>query len=359
MSQNNDIITVFRVDGNSKIGLGHIMRCIGLAQKFLDENVKSIFITKRDEKIEEKIRSFNFSVITLPNDIDLLTDAIKTKEITLEKNAKVIVTDIWHNETMLKPDDYLQFLSILKDEICVLATIDGPAAKFLDCDLLIVPYLGVEECNFQSNKLLIGSDYFIFRKEFISASKENKIINHEVKKILISIGGSDPDNLTIPALRAIIRYDNPTIDIITIIGSAYNYELVNEIESICEKSNKKIKIIKDSKDIAKLLLNSDILITSDGLTKYEASIIGTPTIVLSQMNKQHELKAGFYENESVLFVDINNEDLDKKLFEILKQMIENTSLRRYLSKKGKEFIDNKGIDRIYSEIEVVRNEKNC
>ena len=128
--------------------------------------------------------------------------------------------------------DKVKQLEKLNDEICVLATIDGPAARFLNCDLLIVPYFGVEECNFQSNKLLIGSDYFIFRKEFISASKENKIINHEVKKILISIGGSDPDNLTIPALRAIIKYDNPAIDIITIIGSAYNYELVNEIDGI-------------------------------------------------------------------------------------------------------------------------------
>ena len=189
MTQNNEFTTIFRVDGNSKIGLGHIMRCIGLAQKFLDKNVKSIFITKSDEKIKEKIRTFNFSVITLPNDINLLTDAVKTKEIAQEKNASVIVTDIWHNETMLKPDEYLQFLSILSDKIYVLAAIDGPVARFLNCDLLIVPYLGVEESNFQSKKLLLGSDYFIFRKEFISASKENKIINPEVKKILISIGG--------------------------------------------------------------------------------------------------------------------------------------------------------------------------
>ena len=67
----------------------------------------------------------------------------------------------------------------------------------------------------------------------------------------------------------------------------------------------------------------------------------------------------YYENESALFVDINNEDLDMELFEILKKIIENPSLRRDLSKKGKEFIDSKGIDRIYSEIEVIRNEKNC
>ncbi len=106
MNQETNFISVFRVDGNNKIGLGHIMRCIGLAQKLLDENIKSIFITKRDEKIEEKLKEFNFLVVTLPNNIDLLTDAIKTKAIAKKNNAKVLITDLWYNEIMLNPKKY-------------------------------------------------------------------------------------------------------------------------------------------------------------------------------------------------------------------------------------------------------------
>ena len=359
MTQKTNFVSIFRADGNSKIGIGHIMRCIGLAQKLLDENVKSIFITKSNEKIVERIKNFGFSVITLPNNIDLLADVTRIKEIAQENNAKLIFADIWHKESMQNPDYYVEFISLLKDQICVLVIIDGPSDKYLDCDLFIVPYVGVEKHNFQSKKLLLGSRYFIFRKEFINASKEEKIINQDIKKILVSMGGSDPNNHSIPVLRAILKYNKPNIKTFVVIGPTFNSELVKDLENIREINKKNITLIKNCDNLANFILDSDILITSDGLTKYESSIIGTPMIILTQMNHQYELKAGFYEYKSALFIDINSEDIEKELLYKLKQIVEDPSLRRLLSQRGKEFIDSKGIDRIYSEIMVIRDEKNC
>ena len=68
---------IFRADGNSEIGLGHIMRCLALAEMLEGDFDMSFAIQNPDEKIEKLIHETGINiVIKLPQVSDYQEDII-------------------------------------------------------------------------------------------------------------------------------------------------------------------------------------------------------------------------------------------------------------------------------------------
>ena len=94
---------------------------------------------------------------------------------------------------------------------------------------------------------------------------------------------------------------------------------------------KNIKMLHDVKNIAEIMSNTDIAITSRGRTGYELATLGVPTIAMAQ-NKREE-KHTFISNENGFsYIGLNPTD----------EMIEGT-LKIYLklSKKSRLDLQNK------------------
>lgn len=62
-----------RADGGSKIGMGHITRCLALAEELKCEKCDITFITKNIEAVTKKLIEEKFKFIALP---DLQTEEI-------------------------------------------------------------------------------------------------------------------------------------------------------------------------------------------------------------------------------------------------------------------------------------------
>lgn len=131
-------------------------------------------------------------------------------------------------------------------------------------------------------KKAIGLNYFINPRLKIGKKRNKK------KTITISFGASDLYCGTLYVLNLITKTKfNKNCEIKVILGNFFNLKYKRKINSICKKQ--KIKIFTFSKNFQKTLINSDILITNSGLTKYEGVINLNHTIIFSDNKKLEKI----------------------------------------------------------------------
>lgn len=60
---------IIRVDGYQKIGLGHLVRCLAIADKLLERDIstKIVFLSKLDDFSKKLIKDRSFKIINLKN----------------------------------------------------------------------------------------------------------------------------------------------------------------------------------------------------------------------------------------------------------------------------------------------------
>jgi spore coat polysaccharide biosynthesis predicted glycosyltransferase SpsG len=172
-----------------------------------------------------------------------------------------------------------------------------------------------------------GHDYFILRDEFIYSGQ--KEVKKEVKNILITFGGVDPNNYTKKVIEVIYEYCfSHSISITVIAGFGYHkYDTL--------KKFKNITILENVTNISTYMLEADLIFTSAGRTTYEIASIGTPAIVLAQNKRE---LTHFFASSEFGFLNLGlGYDLDsKELFANFMELVNSYENRKYMSELMKK-----------------------
>jgi len=283
-----------RVDSSPEIGIGHIMRCLTLAQELKNNFDKVIFLTRKDsDDFIKTITENGFEVFLLP------TQTIKPSKNLHELNnysdiIKNLITTYTKNKNYLLIDHYevdSDFESSLKNTFEKIFVIDDLANRKHDCDLLIDQNYH-RDLNHRYEKLipndaitLLGPKYAIIRSEFRRINKKIIKKNSQIKKILISFGGSDPTNECKKTLDALCSIESSQFEIIVVAG-IYNHKF-EQLQKLYEKYSH-IKIFRHVNDLSRLMLDSDLFIGAGGTTTWERLYMGLPSIVTIISNDQKE-----------------------------------------------------------------------
>lgn len=330
---------LFRVDGSLEIGLGHIMRCLAIAQEFKQQlGLDPIFALKYyDKKVSQLIKRFGFNVREIGDD-KTSNDALSIEEIAQKYKAKIIIMDLSHAAIVNKARDFSNVLKELKGKGYYLVVIDGGLEH--DCislrqkiisDMVIIPYFDSEKIVYKLNKkakALLGPDYFVFRNEFRQARKRDKRIKKNIENILLTMGGSDPFELTPKIVKFLIRLGKSSLSIHIIQGLNFSSKVKNKIKELRKEWDGNYNVLNGTNNMADLMNRCDMAIINKGLTQYEAAFIGIPYLAVTKQ-------------------DFNSPEL---LASKIKKIFNNVKLRRNLSKKRKQQLDGKGVNRI---IEVI------
>lgn len=251
-------VVLFVVSGHAEIGLGHAYRTLLLASGMLNHRV-IFLVDRRSQLAYDKIAENNYEV-HIQGKADL-SDEIAHFE------PNVVINDLLDTRT--------EYVEALKRRGATVINFEdlGPGARSAD---LVINALYPEQRELPNHHF--GESYFCARDEFIYSP--TKKIEVEVSRVLISFGGVDPNNLTRKTLAAI--YDEcreRDIDIHVVLGLGYTQE-----ESLNEFTGATIR--RNVRDISAEMLAADMAFTSAGRTIYELACIGTPTIVLTQNERE-------------------------------------------------------------------------
>lgn len=262
----------FRVDANSHIGQGHVMRCLSIALYARKNKLFDSLFAIADGETEK---------LFIDNDFEYLKLGISYKDYS-QKSANILIDRLQaYDIKVIFVDSYYitnYFINTVKTRY---KTACFFCKEETMCADLIVNYninynADFYEKNYQdkSCKLLLGSKFVPLREEFSSLTHAKK---SERKKILFLTGGSDPYNMVDRFL--VLSKELAQYDITIVIGKYSKVEHIN-------KTTKNVRCIPPSKNIAKIMAENDIVVSAGGTTMYELCAIGVPTIIYSMADNQ-------------------------------------------------------------------------
>jgi UDP-2,4-diacetamido-2,4,6-trideoxy-beta-L-altropyranose hydrolase len=349
---------LFRADGSPNIGMGHIIRCLSLANEFRKQGCKVKFISRYSEGIE-KIKECKFDVIELN-----LEDVKSSYCQSLEKNdgnkdhlsmEGVIISNIADIEKpdLLIVDSYnvtYDYLNNLKQKIRRLAYIDDINAFDYPVDVLINGNITGAFLNYNRHNdeelMLLGIEYNLIGEEFKNLNK--RALRSKVKNIMITTGGADKYNFTAKLLEMLIENEiNKNMTLKVIIGPSFTNK--DELYELA-MSQSNIILYENVKRMSEIMQDSDIAISSGGSTLYELCACGTPTLSFILADNQYDLVKKLDELGYVINLGWYNEIHQQDLIHQLNTLCNNYEQRSAISNHMQLLVDGNGTRRIVEQI---------
>lgn len=351
---------LFRVDSGHRIGSGHVMRCITIANELRRNfDVTPIFATVAHEghvisKIEEnghnvhelhRSRSRIYGDHEKPPshapwlDSSWDYDAAQTRQLIRDLDPMKVVVDHyaldseWERSAIQDIEKTFILDDLADRKHHTLELVDHTLRrKSLDYKDLVP-----KEC-----KLHIGLNYAILRPEFLVArkSKIRGSIDQGVKKVLVSMGGVDTENHTQKVLSALIALPNfSTLEIDVVCGATAKNVEVLEREVCSLYSNVTLSV--GVTDMSKRMLQADMAISSIGATTWELFCLGVPTVFLPIAENQVWHSKNISKSQLGKVIGVQD-DLPHEIDQFMK----NHKNRQRISKQTAELVDGNGASRI-------------
>ena len=314
---------VFRVDSSLEIGTGHVMRCLALADILRDQNSDIYFICRNHPgNLIEYIESKKYKVFIIVNkegqnfklDSNLPHAKFLGDNQTNDANdCYAILSNIQPNWLIL--DHYgidVLWQQILKNRYDKLMVIDDLANRQHICDILLDQTLGRKKQDYiklvpKNCNLLLGPKNALLRPEFLKWRDFSlkRRLNPEFKKLLINMGGTDPNNITEQVLKALEKCQLPcNLKIIVILGGQSPH-----IESVKSKIRDLPYIIDlkvNVQNMAEIMASSDIAIGASGSSTWERCCLGIPSIQIVIADNQKLIAEAVYKIKAAISLNIQN-----------------------------------------------------
>lgn len=331
---------VFRVDGGSKLpgaedrerGMGHVVRCIALAKELAkNPDVEITFIMKNHFAGVKRVTDAGFVVKRLPVDSDKKTDLKRICDMINRINPHVVISDILNTEEkyMLKMKETGAFL-LNEDDL-------GPGRELADA----LVYSLVRPPARSKLKMYAGPLYMTLKDEFKKMHSKKKKIKEKIDSVLVSMGASDPQALTIKVLKAIEKV-NLNFAPMVVIGQAFTHH--SELKKVLDTAQKKYVVKSNVDNMADLMYNTDIALISGGVSVYEIGAVGTPAIVLCQ--NKHENTNVFEDYGFVIKLGLGRYVSEERIIRTVERVAKTTALRQKMSENGKKLVDGRGAERV-------------
>jgi len=315
------------VNAYDEIGTGHVYRCLSIASKLVFHEV--LFLLDENHQLGiDIVENYNYPYKIYDGLDDLM-------ELLRRYSPQLVINDVL--------DTSREYVSMLKNEGYFVVNFEdlGTGTEVAD-----VVFDALYEHEVGEDKIFTGHKYYILKDEFYF--QPQKIITHNVNNVLITFGGTDPNNFTEKVLDSILS-TNYEGRINVILGLGYNglEELIDKYES-----NQAIQIYRNVSNISEFMFKADLIFTSAGRTMYEICSIGVPTICLCQ--NERELTHVFA-NESNGFINMGlGENVERqRIIDEFINLVNNYDLRMEMNKKMLNVDLKNGFENIWS---IIREE---
>lgn len=321
----------FRVDASSKIGAGHMMRCIELCRVLDKKNYTTTFISKDSLLSRTLLKNIkNKSLIRYKN---MSEDIKKSQRIIRNKKINALIIDSY-----LHDENWEKAINIKK----LIAFDDRPKKRHF-VDMLID--MGSKKRKIKYKKLLpksteivIGTEYRILREEFI---KNTKTVEKHYD-IFICFGGADSDNFTEKSINELLNIKSK-LKIIIILGPGYNKTNIARVRNKLDTSHHEFTVIHDSINISAQMNQSEIIITAPGGMAFEAASLGKKIILIKTEKNQQDNILLFRSLNAALISSV--ETLTENISNIIK-----TNGSSLMAMQANKLCDGKGKYRLANKI---------
>ncbi|WP_434701026.1 UDP-2,4-diacetamido-2,4,6-trideoxy-beta-L-altropyranose hydrolase [Pseudomonas sp. D1-36] len=360
---------VFRADASLQIGIGHVMRCLTLAEALRDAGADCHFICREHPgHLLDLICGKGFGAHSLTDGEDAEPGELTTDDldelahaswlgVSQQQDAKAceqIITDL--KPSWLVVDHYgldARWELSLKKNGLKLLVIDDLADRIHASDILLDQTFGRAPKDYSALVpsgcvVLCGAKYALLRHEFkrLRHYSLKRRVNYKLESILVSLGGVDKDNITLQVLEGLKEARLPSTCRITVVmGSTAPW--LKEVQNIASTMPWKTEVLVGVSNMAQLMAECDLSIGAAGATSWERCCLGVPTALLVLAENQ-KFAANLLSDAKAVVMVSHEEGLLPQLKLIIEHAVNSPNYLKVLSESAQLITDGTGSEYIES-----------
>jgi len=257
------------------------MRCLALAQAWSTAAGPCEFVLAHGTpELESRIGEEGFRVNSITVEPGSDDDVRRTLEIAHERDAAWAVIDGYRFTA--------NYQRALKNRSCRLVVVDdGGLGDSCAADVVVNqnPYATATSYTHcaRSTSLLLGTRYALLRREFWTPSPR-LTISGKADKLLVTFGGSDPDNVSSMVLRALKMIPADGGEVILVVGEGNPH--YDSVVSQARNLGSWVRIKHGVRKMSELMRWADLAISAAGGTCWELAAMGVPMILVPIADNQ-------------------------------------------------------------------------
>jgi len=216
-----------------------------------------------------------------------------------------------------------------------------------DVDVLLNQNIHADQLVYHLNpdaSLLLGTQYALLRPEFLPWRSWQRQTRPVARNVLVTLGGSDPNNVSLKVVRALRRLDGFPLDVRIIAGPASGN--LEELQAAIRILPGETRILTDVSNMPKLMAWADVAVSAGGSTCWELAFMGLPNIVLVLSDDQRRIGQGLGAEGVALNLGWHEEVSEGQIAEALGQLVEDRARRETMSARGRQLVDGRGAARV-------------
>ena len=318
---------LIRCDATVETGLGHLSRCLALAEGFVEIGWACTFLGRFEPGARTLITGAEMACLTMlgADELDETRKAIEASE------ACAMVVDSYD-----VTDSYIVGVEAAGVPVLVIDDF-GKLARYECAGILNFTVRAEQVCYPRRDQLfLLGPEYLLVRRCLRDLRSRTRPRSGEVRRVLIAMGGVDADDLSGRVVRTVFE-QAPQVAVSVVVGAAYAH--LERLSSVLAANPGDPSVSVQVRDMAGEFSRADACLCAGGLTKYEAVYLGIPAAVVSQNEPQAEDTRVFAQMDLVLDCGLAVPG-DEGDLPGVERLLRDKHLRADLSKRGLEFFPN-------------------
>jgi spore coat polysaccharide biosynthesis predicted glycosyltransferase SpsG len=320
-------------NGGPSMGYGHLVRTSALATAWLNRGGSVEYVTSTPDPIR--------TVAPDAASVTAIEGPTRLPRRVEQSDSEVLVTDSYEVDHALQQE--------LNAATQVYGAIIDRAPHPACCDVLVNGNLYAHTLDYEWTGMeptwCIGPDYVLLRKHIGALTAEDPPWREHAERALVTMGGSDVNNLTPTIIQAFDGFD---IHVDAIVGPGFSAEQETEIHTAAENVSADVTVTRDPDDLAERMFEVDFAVSTSSSTTYELLAMGTPIVSIPVADNQEPIATALCERDAATVLEREaGEDAFRGAIE---EYVTNRTLRRKRRDRGCELVDGRGTERVYAEL---------
>jgi UDP-2,4-diacetamido-2,4,6-trideoxy-beta-L-altropyranose hydrolase len=337
---------IIRADASVAIGTGHVMRCLSLAQAWQDAGGNVVFaMAESTPAIDARLRLEGMALFSLKSCPNSIQDAQNLVAVARHHQATWVVVDGYRFNSAYQ-------YKVKNAGLKLLSVDDLGQCEHYFADLVLNQNVHAREQIYASReaytRLLLGSCFAMLRRDFRRWSKWHREIAPHGRRVLVVMGGSDPDNITAVVLKALRKGEIDGLEVIAVVGGSNPH--INFLERFASQSPP-IRLHRDAANMPELMAWADIAVSAAGSTCAEMCLLGLPAILLDLAENQTPVAEELGRRQAAIHLGSSKQVTVAEISEKVRSLLLSTELRVSLSQRSRELVDGEGAERVAAAIQ--------
>lgn len=334
-------LALIRCDGGGKFGYGHVKRMVALARALRDcESIGVRFALNGSADAAAPIRRAGFAVEMIQSQAGL------TRLVGAHAPDMLILDG--------REGPSRQQLEDIRQDIAIVAAIDDGSDIRLAADFAYyppVPQARALDWTGARTVARIGWEWALLG---LNPHLTPVAANAARPTLLVAMGGSDPQGLTLRAAKALVPLD-PVFRIRFVIGTGMADAGTVAAAVVALKAN--YETVEGADDLATEYAAADLALCAFGVTAYELAAFGVPAIYLG-LTPDHARSAEAFDAAGMgLSLGVASEISDAQILSAVKALIGDAARRREMRQAGLATLDGNGAARIAADLAAALREE--